>query len=108
MTDTMSNTYVSEPGGAAPVASAAPGALAPLGQISMTQAVLIPLGTAAVGLGALYWLFRRGGVKLPPLRIDAANVLNVYFSWLIMDVPVTLLAYKNHGHKVAQAFLLVK
>jgi hypothetical protein len=108
MTDTMSNTYVSDPSGNPPVASTAPGALGPLGQISMTQAVLIPLGTAAVGLGALYWLFRKGGVKLPPLRIDAANVLNVYFSWLILDVPITMLAYKYHGHKVSQAFLLVK
>lgn len=108
MTDTM-NTYVSDPSGPTPaVASSAPGAQGPLGQISMTQATLIPLLTGVVGLAGLYWLFRKGGVKLPPLRIDAANALNVYFSWLVIDVPITMLAYKYHGHKVAQAFLLIK
>ena len=107
MTDTM-NTYVSAPQGAAPQATAAPGATAPLANVSMTQAVIIPLATAGVGLGVLYYLFRRGGVKMPPLRVDAANALNVYFSWLLIDVPVTMLAYKYHGHNVAQAYLLVK
>lgn len=107
MTDTM-NTYVSAPQGQPAQATAAPGAGAPLANISMTQAVIIPLATAGVGLGVLYYLFRRGGVKMPPLRIDAANALNVYFSWLLIDAPLTLLAYKYHGHKVAQAYLLIK
>jgi hypothetical protein len=84
------------------------GAGAPLAQISMTGAVLIPLLIGAGGLGVLYTLFRREGAEsLPPLRIDAANALNAYLSWLLIQTPIKLLAYKYHGHKVSQAILLV-
>jgi hypothetical protein len=103
------NTYVSGPGN--PPGNAAPGAApnggsAPLAQVSMSTAVFVPLGTAALGLAGLYYLFRRQG-GLPPLRVDAANALNVYFSWMLINVPLKVLAYKYHGHKVAQAYLLV-
>ena len=45
--------------------------------------------------------------KLPPLRVDATNVVNIYMSWLVMNGAVKLIAYKYHGHKVAQAFLVI-
>ena len=102
------NTFVSTPGAgaygtgamAAPNGSGAPGANMPMG-----AAVLVPLAGGAIGLAVLYNLFRREG-GLPPLRIDAANAMNVYFSWLVINVPLKLLAYKYHGHKLSQAFLL--
>lgn len=106
------NTYVSQPGsypgGASGATGSAPnGASAPLANISMTSAVLIPLGIGVGGLAVLYTLFRREGAGLPPLRVDAANAINTYLSWLVIQTPFKLLAYKYHGHKVAQAYLLV-
>jgi len=103
------NTYVSGPGGPSTPAESMPsGSGGPGANMPMTSAVLIPLGMAAAGLGGLYWLFRReGGAGLPPLRVDAANAVNVYLSWMLLNVPLKLLAYKYHGHKVSQAFLLV-
>ena len=105
------NTYVSGPGGPQPaqgqMASLPNGAGAPGANISMTYAVVVPLATAGIGLAVLWKLFRREGVSLPPLRVDAANVVNVYLSWMILNVPIKLLAYQYHGHKLAQAYLLV-
>lgn len=87
--------------------SAAPGAQGPGSNLNVTHAVVVTLGSAALGLVALGWLFRRGGKSLPPLRVDAANALNVYFSWLLVDGTLKLLAYRYHGHKLAQAYLLI-
>lgn len=111
--DANANTAVSAPGlagaggGGTVQATAAPGATGPGASISMTSAVGLTLGTAAVGLVGLGFIFRRGGAKLPPLRVDAANALNVYFSWLLMDATLKLVAYHYHGHKLAQAYLLI-
>jgi hypothetical protein len=88
-------------------ATAAPGAMGPGGQMGSTAAVITVLGTAAAGLLALGWVFRKGGVKLPPVRVDAVNALNIYFSWLLIDGTLKLVAYHWHGHKLAQQFLLV-
>lgn len=107
------STFVSQPGGgpgntaqmgstSAPNGASAPGAAMP-----MSSAVLIPLGIGVAGLAVLYTLFRREGKQLPPLRVDAANAINAYLSWLVIQTPLKLLAYKYHGHKVAQAYLLV-
>jgi hypothetical protein len=108
--DANLNTAVSGgipiPGGTTQ-ATAAPGATGPGAQIGSTAAVITVLGTAAVGLLGLGFLFRRAGAKLPPLRVDAANALNVYFSWLLIDGTLKLIAYKYHGHSIAQQFLLV-
>jgi hypothetical protein len=113
MSYTDSNTFVSVPG-SGPYAgnpgadSSLPnGASLPGATISMTGAVLIPLGIGVGGLAVLYHLFRREGGALPPLRVDAANAINVYLSWLLIQTPIKLMAYKYHGHKVAQAVLLV-
>jgi hypothetical protein len=105
------NTQVSAPGmpisqGTAS-ASAAPGATGPGANISMTSAVLTTLGVAGVGLVALGILFRHKGDKLAPLRVDAANSLNVYFSYLLINGTLKLVAYKYHGHKLAQEYLLI-
>ena len=109
--DVNGNTQVSAPGvpiqqGTA-TASAAPGATGPGANVSMTSAVLTTLGVAAGGLVVLGVLFRNKGVKLAPLRVDAANALNVYFSWLLINGTLKLVAYKYHGHRVAQMYLLV-
>jgi hypothetical protein len=109
----MGNTFVSQPGAGPGGASTYGDQSLPNGQglpganMPMTTAVLIPLAVGGVGLAVLYNLFRREGGKLPPLRVDAANALNVWFSWLVIQTPLKLLAYKYHGHKVAQALLLV-
>ncbi len=87
-------------------ATASPGAGGPMGQVSVPVAVGTVLGVAAVGLLGLGLIFRRGQ-KLPPVRIDAVNALNVYFSWLLIDGTLKLVAYKYHGHKLAQQFLLI-
>jgi hypothetical protein len=106
------NTQVSAPGmpisqGTAS-ASAAPGATGPGANISMTKAVFTTLGVAAGGLVALGILFRKkGGGGLPPLRVDAANAVNVYFSWLLINGTLKLIAYKYHGHNLAQEYLLI-
>lgn len=107
------NTSVSVPGagsgsGIAGSASAAPGATGPGGSMSVGRSALLVVGVGAAGLLGLGVLFRRGGKSLPPLRIDAANAMNIYFSWLLVDATLTTLAYKFHGHPVSQAFLLVK
>jgi hypothetical protein len=106
------STNVSSPGspigGGTSAVTGAPGATGPLNnQISVAGAAGITLGTAAVGLLALGVLFRRGGQKLPPVRVDAVNAINVYFSWLLIDATLKIAAYHWHGHKVAQAYLLI-
>lgn len=105
------NTNVSNPalpvGGVGPVqSSAAPGAAGPGGQMGITSAVVWTIGGAAAALIALGVIFRRGE-KLPPIRIDAVNALNIYFSWLVVNGTVKILAYRYHGHRIAQAYLLV-
>lgn len=87
-------------------ATAAPGANGPGGQMSILTAVLVTLGTAAVGLVVLRKVFGQGD-KLPPARIDAVEAFKIYWSWLIIDGTLKLVAYKFHGHKLAQAYLLI-
>jgi hypothetical protein len=109
MSDTMGATSaqgVPIPSGAA-TATAAPGATAPGGTMSMTNAVITTIGVAAGGLIVLGLIFRKGQKVLPPLRVDAANAINIYFSWLLIDGTLKLVAYRFHGHKVAQAYLLI-
>jgi predicted alpha/beta-hydrolase family hydrolase len=110
MTDMMgSSTQVSDPTqsiGGTVTSSAAPGATAVGGQMSMTSAVLWTIGASGASLVALGFVFRKGA-KPAPLRVDAANALNVYFSWLLIHGTVKVLAYRFHGHKVAQAYLLI-
>jgi len=88
-------------------ASAAPGATAPGAQMNMGAAVGLTIVGAAAGLVALGWAFRAGGKALLPLRVDAINALNIWFSWLVIDGTVKVLCYRYNGHKWAQAYLLV-
>lgn len=109
MSTTMDNTLVS---GGTPIpqgvtsTSAAPGATGPGGQMSILNAVLITLGGAAFGLVALRLIFGDKD-KLPAVRIDAVEAFKVYWMWLIVDGTVKLVAYHFHGHKLAQAYLLI-
>lgn len=108
------NTYVSSPGlggaqatitagaGGAPNGGSAPGA-----QMPMTAAVLVPLALSVGGLGVLYWIFRKEGAGLPPLRIDAAEIIKITFAAEVGRITLNLLAYHYHAHKLAQAWLLV-
>jgi hypothetical protein len=41
------------------------------------------------------------------VRVDAINAFNVYWSWLVIDGTLKLVAYHFHGHKLAQAYLLI-
>lgn len=103
-------THVSAVGGASvggvPNSSAAPGASGMGGQMGIVPAVLWTLGGAAAALVILRKGFHKGEA-LPPLRVDAINALNIYFSWLVVNGTVKVLAYRYHGHKLAQAYLLV-
>jgi hypothetical protein len=97
-------------GGAVPTGTdntGSPGATGPGANMSATSAVVVTLGVAAAGLLGLGYLFRGRGQKLPPPRIDLVNALNVYWSWLLIDGTLKLVAYHYHGHKLAQAYLLV-
>lgn len=87
--------------------TAAPGAQGPGANMPTAASVITVLGVAAAGLLTLGWLFRRGGKSLPPLRVDAANALNIYFSWLLIDGTLKLVAYHYHGHNLAQQYLLI-
>ena len=107
MSDTMTSPQGVPITSGVPGATAAPGATGPGAQMSMTNAVVTTIGVAAAGLIGLGLIFRKGQKVLPPLRIDAANALNIYFSWLLIDGTLKLVAYRYHGHKVAQAYLLI-
>lgn len=104
------NTFVSDPGGSplggVPTQSAAPGATGPAAGMPMAAAVATTIIVPAAILVGLRLIFGAKD-KLPPLRVDATNVVNIYMSWLVMNGAVKLLAYRYHGHKVAQAFLVI-
>jgi hypothetical protein len=87
-------------------ASAAPGATGPGGNMSILSAVAITLGSGIVGLVVLRHFFGSKD-KLPPARIDAVSAFQIYWSWLVIDGTLKLVAYKFHGHKLAQAYLLI-
>jgi hypothetical protein len=112
MTDIMSGaTNISDPsqpiGGNMPTNTAAPGATGPGGQMSMGAVAISTIGLSAAALIALGIAFRVKGKGLPPLRIDALNALNIYFSWLVVHGTVKMIAYRYHGHKWAQAYILI-
>jgi hypothetical protein len=88
-------------------ASASPGATGPGAQTDIGHAAAYTIVGAAAGLFVLGYAFRAGGKALPPLRVDAMNMLNVWFSWLVIDGTVKVLCYRYHGHKWAQAYLLI-
>ena len=110
MADTMGNTYVSDPGsaplGGVPATSAAPGGTGPAANMPMATAVVTTIVVPVAALFALRLIFGSKD-KLPPLRVDATNMVNIYFSWLVMQGSLKLIAYHYHGHKLAQAYLLV-
>lgn len=102
----MTNTYVSDPNAPAPAGPGAPGSNLPGANIPTTAAILIPLGLGFAALFAVYKVAGATGEKLPPIRVDAANMLSIYASWYVVQIPLKLAAYKFHGHSISQAFLL--
>lgn len=110
MSSTMGATQVSDPAGSplggVPPNSTAPGAAGPGGNMPMATAVIMTIVVPVLGLAALRMIFGSKD-KLPPLRVDATNAVNIYFSWLVIQGSLKLVAYRYHGHKLAQAFLLV-
>jgi hypothetical protein len=110
MTMDGGNTMVSDPSasplGGVPTSSAAPGATGPAAGIPMAGAAATTILVPAAILVGLRLIFGSKD-KLPPLRVDATNVVNVYMSWLVMNGAVKLIAYRYHGHKIAQAFLVI-
>lgn len=110
MTDMMNNTQVSDPtipvGGGTTGYQASPGASGPGANMTVAHSTLLTIGLAAGGLVALGVVFRKGQ-KLPPLRVDAVNAVNVYLSWLLIHGTVKVLAYRFHGHPLAQTALLI-
>jgi len=107
---TIGATQVSDPGaspmGGTPTMSTAPGAAGPAGGMPMATAVVTTIVVPVVALATLRLIFGKGD-KLPPLRVDATQAVNVYFSWLVIQGSLKLIAYRYHGHKLAQAFLLI-
>jgi hypothetical protein len=105
-----SNTHVSDPAaapiGGVPSSSAAPGAQGPAANMPMASAVVTTIVVPVAALFALRLIFGSKD-KLPPLRVDATNAVNIYFSWLVIQGSLKIIAYHYHGHKLAQAFLLV-
>lgn len=105
------NTEVSDTGGSAnagvTASTGVAGSSGPGANMGMGSAVALTLGAAAAGLLGLGLVFRRKGEGLPALRVDAANALNVYFSWLLIDGTLKVIAYHFHGHKLSQAYLLI-
>lgn len=87
-------------------ASAAPGATGPGANMSIPWAVGVTIGSGVLGLVLLRHFFGQKD-KLPPARIDAVSAFQVYWSWLVIDGTLKLVAYKFHGHKLAQAYLLI-
>ncbi len=63
MTDTMNNTYVSDPNGGGPYvalsAGSAPGAQGIGASLQISHAILVIIGTSATALVVLGYLFRK-------------------------------------------------
>lgn len=103
--DASLGTYVSPPG-AAPVATAAPGAQGPGAQVGVDKAALLILGTSIVGLVALRVIFGKGP-GLPGMRVDATEVIKVWLAYETVNIPLKLLAYHWYGHQVSQAYIIL-
>jgi hypothetical protein len=102
----MTSDPAGSPLAGVPANSTAPGAAGPAGNMPMATAVITTIVVPVIGLFALRLIFGSKD-KLPPLRVDATNAVNIYFSWLVIQGSLKLVAYRYHGHKLSQAFLLV-
>ena len=104
---TMMSTTVSGAGpgtGTTPVTSA-PGSGLPGSAMAVGTTAVVFLGVSVAGLVGLRLLFGQG-VKLPPMRVDASETAKVFLAYQAINIPLTLLSYKYHGHKWAQTYLL--
>jgi hypothetical protein len=108
MSDTLAvggNTYVSTPGGVATPAGA-PGGSGPGANTPVASQVLLATGVAVVGAVGIAYLFRKGESAVP-LHFDAASALFIFLSYQAINIPLTAICYKLHGHSAAQAYLLM-
>lgn len=106
MTDTLgANTYVSSPQGTVS-ASAAAGSGGPGANTPVAKQVLMATGVAVVGAVGIAYLFRKGESAVP-LHFDAASALFIFLSYQAINIPLTAVCYKFHGHSAAQAYLLM-
>lgn len=99
-----SNTTVS-PQQQGTVATASPGAAGPGGQVDVAKQVLLAAGVAVAGAVTLAYLFRKGEKEVP-LHFDAASALFIFLSYQALNLPLTAICYKYHGHSAAQAYLM--
>lgn len=86
-------------GTAGPPGSGAPGA-----SMSVTKQALIFLLFSFAGLAAFRILLTEGE-RLAPMRVDVTEVIKVYLSYQVINVPVKLLAFHFHGHSFSQSIL---
>ena len=101
-----SNTYVSQPGDTSWSVPAAPGAMAPGGQMSAASAVAwLIVGAAGISLGTGY--LARKGVRPEIGRFDAIDAVWNAATVAVLFGTFKLLAYRYHGHRISQAVLLV-
>ena len=108
---TNAATYVSTPGGAGASLSAAlnpgaPGSGAPLANVSMTSALLYVVGGSAA-LSIIVGYLARKGVKPELGRFDVPQIVFTASGTMMVIGTVKTLAYHFHGHKIAQAALLL-
>jgi uncharacterized membrane-anchored protein YitT (DUF2179 family) len=85
--------------------TAAPGSGIPGSTMAVGTTALVFLGVSVAGLVGLRMAFGKG-VALPPMRVDVSETAKVFLAYQAINIPLTLIAYKYHGHKFAQTYLL--
>jgi len=110
MSDMMGQNTLVSPVGASPdgsvASTATPGASGPGGQMAMASALLWLIGGAAA-LSVGIAVAGRKGVKPTFGRLDVFDAMWNTATVVVFIGAGKLIAYKFHGHKLSQAFLLV-
>ena len=101
------NTFVSQPGNPnSTPAATAPGGSGPAATMSMTASILWLIGgAAAISVGAAY--LGRKGKKVEFGRLDLVDSLFNAATVVVWVGTFKVLAYRFHGHRLAQAVLTV-
>lgn len=101
-------TTPTAPGGTIPQGRTAvtgpTGSNLPGSSMSVTKSAVVFLVVAVVGLGVFRWLLTEGE-RLAPMRVDVTEVVKIYLSYQVINVPMKLLAFHFHGHSFSQAIL---
>jgi TPP-dependent pyruvate/acetoin dehydrogenase alpha subunit len=104
MDASVGNTTVS-PAQQGTAATSSPGASGPGAQTPVATQVLLAAGFAIVGAVGIAYVFRKGEKEVP-LHFDSATAMWVFLAYQAINMPLTAIAYKFHGHKAAQAWLM--